>query len=245
MCRRVKRLLAVAAIVLLAGCAGIGGRRTKVSAGEELPVVDASSSRAKGAAWQENDGSLFAPQAAFWSPYRDDTAHGVGDIVTVRISVNNAAEKSASTELKRDSKLNAGITSFFGLEGKLPGVGTGAPNSATTPAQLIKTESHSEFTGDGDTKRTGRIVADVSALVTHVYPNGNMMIHGSQSLLINNEVTLLTVDGIVRPSDVAVDNVVSSDRIASARIEITGRGVVSDKQRPGLLMRVFDWVWPF
>ncbi len=72
-----------------------------------------------------------------------------------------------------------------------------------------------------------------------------MVIHGSQSLLINNERSLLTVDGIIRASDIAISNVVESDRIANAQIEVTGRGIVSDKQRPGLLMRAFDWVWPF
>jgi flagellar L-ring protein precursor FlgH len=37
----------------------------------------------------------------------------------------------------------------------------------------------------------------------------------------------------------------SSTFIADATIELTGQGVISDKQRPGWLARILDWVWPF
>jgi flagellar L-ring protein precursor FlgH len=48
-----------------------------------------------------------------------------------------------------------------------------------------------------------------------VYPNGNMRIQGSQTTLINNENTVLTVEGIIRPVDLAADNIISSDRLAT------------------------------
>lgn len=214
------------------------------------PIADSSS--AKQTISSRNDGSLFTPEAAFSSPWRDDTAHSIGDIVTVQIMVDNSAQNTATTDLKRDSSLNAGITSLFGYEGKLPGVNykptetsKSDPYNSTTPAQLIKADSTSSFQGAGDTARTGKVVANVSAMVTQLYPNGNMGIRGSQSLLINNENSFLTVEGVIRPSDIAINNIINSDCIANARIEVTGRGVVSEKQRPGLLMRAFDVLWPF
>jgi flagellar L-ring protein precursor FlgH len=213
---------------------------------ENPPVVNAMETGTPRAT--RNEGSLFDPTAGFVSLWRDDTAQAVGDLVTVRISINHTAEGTAATDLDRESEIRAGITSFLGYEGKLPGVQYGAlsndPLNSTSPAQLIDSESVSRFKGEGGTKRTGKLTADVSAVVTHVYPNGNMLIHGSQSLLINNENSLLTVDGLIRPGDLSFDNIVLSNRIANARIEITGRGVVSDKQRPGILMRAFDWLWP-
>jgi flagellar L-ring protein precursor FlgH len=188
---------------------------------------------------QSGDGSLFDPSYG-GSPWADDVAGAMGDIVTVQVSVENKGEHKATTDLTRESSMDSSVESLLGYENKFPGVGT----NNTTPAQLIKTSSSSKYTGDGDTVREGTLTAQVSAIVTQVFPNGNMRIHGSQSLLVNNENSILTVDGVVRPSDLTSDNVVNSARIANARIEITGRGVVSDKQRPGLLMRVFDWVWP-
>lgn len=235
---------------LLAGCmsAGLPKPIAESEGYQHPPELMAEQATPRQSSLPPNDGSLFSPQVVQWSPWRDNTASAVGDIVTVRISVDNQAQNSASTGLSRSSKLSAGITALLGYETSLPGVGSddeGDPNYGTSPTQLIKTESSSAYDGEGDTSRRGKMVADISAIVTHVYPNGNMVIHGSQSLLINNERSLLTVDGVIRPSDIAISNVVESDRIANAQIEVTGRGILSDKQRPGLLMRAFDWVWPF
>jgi len=33
--------------------------------------------------------------------------------------------------------------------------------------------------------------------------------------------------------------------VADAKIEYYGNGVVSEKQRPGWLARLLDYVWPF
>ena len=245
-----RNAIALIFAVFLAGCMSAGLPKPIAESGgyQHPPVLMAEQASPPQSSLPSNDGSLFSPQVVQWSPWRDNTASAVGDIVTVRISVDNQAQNSASTGLSRSSKMSAGITALLGYETSLPGVGSdeeGDPNYGTSPAQLIKTESSSAYDGEGDTSRRGKMVADISAIVTHVYPNGNMVIHGSQSLLINNERSLLTVDGVIRPSDIAINNVVESDRIANAQIEVTGRGILSDKQRPGLLMRAFDWVWPF
>jgi flagellar L-ring protein precursor FlgH len=55
----------------------------------------------------------------------------------------------------------------------------------------------------------------------------------------------MILEGVIRPSDIASDNTVLSSYIADARISYTGKGVVSDKQRPGWMSRVLDYVWPF
>lgn len=209
---------------------------------EAPPVVQPTP--AQNPVYSNNDGSLFQPANSNWSLWSDDTARQVGDIVTVQVLVTQSAENSASTGLSRDSKIDAGITSLLGYETALPGIGSTDPLNNTTAQQLVAAQSSNSFEGEGDTKRSGRVVANVSALVTQVYPNGNLLIHGSQSLLINNETSLLTVDGVIRPNDISYENVISSERIAQARVELTGQGVLSDKQRPGWLMRAFDWFWP-
>ena len=191
---------------------------------------------------QSSEGSLFTPVASSWSPWCDDTARIVGDIVTVRVSVDNEAENTATTDLSRASEAQYAIPSLLGNETNFPGVKDTSNN--TTADQLIKASSTNNFQGDGGTKRSGKMTADVSAVILQVFANGNMRIHGSQSLLINAENSILTVDGVIRPSDITVDNIVASNRIANARIEVTGKGVVTDKQRPGFLSRVIDWFWP-
>lgn len=209
---------------------------------ESPPVLQAMEMRPQ--QYQNQEGSLFTASSPGWSPWRDDKAHAQGDVLTVRVALTREAEERAGTALSRNSELNAGIEALFGLEEDLPGTDSDNPLNGTSPASLVKSSSTSDFEGDGETSRNGSITANVSAVVTHVYPNGNLLIQGSQMTRVNNERSLLTVEGIVRPSDISFSNVVDSDRIANARIEVTGRGVVSDKQRPGFLMRVFDWAWP-
>lgn len=231
--------------LLFAGC---GLLEKKETAYEAPPVVHPTEVR--NASVPLSEGSLFSQASDGFSYWDDTTARRVGDLVTVQVSVKTAAQGTAATDLSRESNIDAGITSFFGQEAKLPGLQVpGAkgnnPLNNTSAAHLIQSESTSNFKGDGDTKRNGTITASVSTLVTHVYPNGNMRVQGSQTTLINNENMVLTVEGIIRPVDLAADNTISSDRLANSRIEVTGRGVLSDKQRPGFMMRAFDWLWPF
>jgi flagellar L-ring protein FlgH len=55
----------------------------------------------------------------------------------------------------------------------------------------------------------------------------------------------MAITGIVRPKDITRDNQVSSTQVAEAKMEITGVGVVADKQKVGWLTRIIDAIWPF
>lgn len=240
-------LFLLAASLLLAGCmngSNAARRARQATMGEEgdLPFTPTEKPQ-----WSEtaHDGSLFQPRGAGWSPWRDATASQPGDILTVRVLVNHTAEKTATTDLSRGSSISGGISSFFGMEPNLPGVDSTDPLNNTTAQQLMSAQMESAFSGEGDTRRTDLVVADISVMVMHVFPNGNMRIFGTQDVQVNNESSLLRVEGIVRPSDISYDNIVTSERIAQARIELTGRGVLTDKQTPGIGMRVVDWIWPF
>lgn len=63
--------------------------------------------------------------------------------------------------------------------------------------------------------------------------------------MVNNEVQIIYLTGIVRSVDVTAANTVSSAKILNARISYTDKGSISDKQKPGWAMRVLDNVWPF
>jgi len=179
----------------------------------------------KGSLWNEKQSRSFF--------FRDAKASNVGDIVTVRVVENASGSKAAETSTSRTSNLTASATPFFGLP-------------ANTLTNLGATgDFENSFEGDGTTTRSGSLTADVTAIVTVVYPNGNMMIEGEREVLINNEKEYLAVSGIVRPEDVLQGNTVFSTVIADAKIEYSGSGVVSDKQRPGWFVRILDFIWPF
>ena len=76
-------------------------------------------------------------------------------------------------------------------------------------------------------------------------PNGNLAIWGSRQVQVNNENQYIHIQGVIRPEDISANNVVLSTFVADAKIELSGQGVVSDKQRTGWLTRILDYVWPF
>jgi flagellar L-ring protein precursor FlgH len=72
-----------------------------------------------------------------------------------------------------------------------------------------------------------------------------MIIEGYREVVVNHERQILVLKGIIRPEDITPGNTIDSIYIADAEIEYTGKGVISDKQSPGWLVRVIDVAWPF
>ncbi|MDR2349493.1 MAG: flagellar basal body L-ring protein FlgH [Deltaproteobacteria bacterium] len=177
----------------------------------------------------KTEGSLFTDDTRpdFFS---DLKAQRVGDIITINIVESSRANKQANTALGRNSTLNATVDTLFGIPKKIQGVETSTQN---------------QFTGTGTTSRNETITAKVSARIIQVLPNTNLVVRGSQEILVNNEKQYITIQGVIRPSDIATDNTVLSTYLADARIEYTGRGDITDKQRQGWLTRTIDKVWPF
>ena len=105
--------------------------------------------------------------------------------------------------------------------------------------------SSTETNADGEIKRSEDIALNVAAVVTEVLPNGNLMIRGSQEVRVNYELRVLTIAGMVRPSDIGAENTIPYERIAEARISYGGRGRVSEVQQPAYGQQVLDQVLPF
>ena len=86
----------------------------------------------------------------------------------------------------------------------------------------------------------------VSALVTNVLPNGNLVVSGVKEVMVNSERQRITISGVVRWNDVSLSNRVSSDRLADLTIRVDGKGVVNDAiRRPGFLYRLLMGLLPF
>ncbi len=196
----------------------------------ESPVVEHTRPMSAGAIWTGDEGNWIA----------DLRAQHVGDIVTVIILEKASASKEASTETGRDSSIKAGIPTFFGLEKKVV-----ENNPNLDPANLIEANIQNNYKGSGKTTRKEDLLATLTTQVIKVYPNGNMKIRGGKSVVVNNENQIIYLTGIIRPFDVSAANEVDSSKILNAQIAYTGKGVISDKQRPGWLGRIVDRVWPF
>src|SRR5690606_17736037 len=99
------------------------------------------------------------------------------------------------------------------------------------------------YRGGGSTTRGGSLNARMTAMVVDVLPNGNLVIEGRQTIIVNEEEQLIVVSGIVRPQDIAPDNTVLSTFVADATITYHGTGPLGDRQEPGLLTRLLNWLF--
>lgn len=218
-------LLFLGAFGLLFGCAGAA----KEMKPEETPLPPSLQPAER----RPSEGSLWAAEQSRTFFFQDTKASHVGDIVTVRIVENAKGTKDAQTSSGRSSSISAGTGAFLGI-----------PTGTTQKLQADANFTDS-FDGSGSTSRSGALTADITAVVTAVFPNGNMVIEGRREVLINSEKELISLAGVIRPEDIGPRNTILSTFIADAKIEYTGRGVLNDKQRPGWLIRILDWIWPF
>ncbi len=173
--------------------------------------------------------------------FKDQRAARVGDIVTVAIEIDDSAQMRNATDRSRDNKISGGVTNFLGLESSLGKVLPGG----FSPESAVGFGGESESSGQGSINRSEKINLTIAAVVTHVLPNGNMMIQGRQEVRTNQELRELSIAGIVRPEDITSANTIRHTQIAEARISYGGRGDVTRMQAPPAAQSLVERFSPF
>lgn len=240
-----RAVLAALAASLLSGCAAFDrlkniGEQPKLSAVEnptarpgykpvQMPMPAAiPASYNPNSLWRNGSRAFF----------KDQRAHQIGDILTVKVNITDKANIANETQRSRTGNEDSGVTNFFG-QSKLPVL-----NSAL-PTRLFTADSTSSSDGKGSVNRQEALQTNVAGVVTQVLPNGNLVIEGKQEIRVNYEVRELIVAGVVRPEDIESDNTIDSSKIAQARIAYGGRGQITDVQQPRYGQQVLDVILPF
>ncbi|WP_043343235.1 flagellar basal body L-ring protein FlgH [Belnapia moabensis] len=180
---------------------------------------------------------------SLWRPgsrtfLRDQRAAQVGDLVTVLVSVADSAQLQNRTQRSRAGTDNLGIPQIFGMQTRW------LPRGAS-PASLLDASGGQTSDGEGTVKRGETINLRLAATVTQVLPNGNLVVTGKQEVRVSAELRELSIQGVIRPEDIASDNTIRHDRLAEARIAYGGRGTLSDLQQPRYGQQVLDAILPF
>jgi flagellar L-ring protein precursor FlgH len=189
------------------------------------------------------------PQPASYSPnslwrngsrafFKDQRAHQVGDILTVKVKITDKASLENETSRSRKNNEDSGIDNFFG-KSKIPIMNV-APGG-----RIFTADSNAQSDGKGSIDRKEELLTNVAAVITQLLPNGNLVVEGKQEIRVNFEVRELVVAGIVRPEDIESDNTIDSSKIAQARIAYGGRGQITDVQQPRYGQQVLDVLLPF
>ncbi|HJL19620.1 MAG TPA: flagellar basal body L-ring protein FlgH [Sandaracinaceae bacterium LLY-WYZ-13_1] len=227
-----KRVLPLLAALPLLGCypqSHIRDYTPRRRNYEPGPYEEESRPVSGGSLWQDRSRGLFA----------DFRASQVGDLVTIHVDENPRAIGDASTSMDRESSFNFGVGGMFGL---MAALGSAYPD--LDPTQLLNLMSSTQFDGAGNTRRGSNIEASIAVRVRRVLPNGDLFIEGTKVLMVNEEELHIYVSGVIRPQDIEPDNSVPSSRIADAEIEFTGRGDLTQNQRPGWLQQILEHVNP-
>src|SRR5690606_4082656 len=146
-----------------------------------------------------------APQPAVYNPnslwrngsrafFKDQRAHQVGDIMTVKVRITDKAEIANETQRSRANLEDSGIDDFFGRK-SVPVLNT------AIPGRLLTADSTASSEGKGSVNRQEDLQTNIAAVVTQVLPNGNLVVEGKQEVRVNFEVRELIVAGVVRPED--------------------------------------------
>lgn len=243
-------IVMAAAVLPLAACTDTAERLSRVGKKPDLAEVRNPQENAeyKEMTWPTPEEPVVAEQGAnsLWQAgskafFKDQRAGRVGDILRVKITIDDKAQLDNETKANRSGTNSMGVPSFFGLERDFRNLARHEPD----PAALIETSGESEHNGKGNINRKEKITTELAALVTQVLPNGNLVISGKQEILVNSEVREVGIGGVVRPEDIASDNTVQYYQVAEARIVYGGRGTVSDIQTPRYGAQLIEAISPF
>ncbi|UXH79543.1 flagellar basal body L-ring protein FlgH [Roseateles amylovorans] len=176
-----------------------------------------------------NNGAIYQPQMSAASLFTTERrARQVGDSLKVAISESLNANQKSKTDTSRDNKLTVkgpGGSSPIGLIDKLLKADASAGGSDA-------------YKGSGDTEASSSITGQMAVSVINVLPNGHLVVAGERSVAMNGGMNTLRFSGIVNPQDIRIGNQVQSADVVNARMELVGRGEVSDAARRSWLQRV-------
>lgn len=170
------------------------------------------------------DGSLYQ-QGYATSLYGGNKSYRVGDVITVVLQERTQSSKNAKTQITRSS--NTSI--------KAPLLGGNVPLDIS--AEL---GSGNNFSGSGGSNQSNSLQGNISVTVHKVYPNGNLLVRGEKWLTLNQGAEFIRVSGIVRPQDISLNNSVSSQRMADARLTYSGTGDLAESNKQGWLNKFFN-----
>jgi len=165
-----------------------------------------------------------------FSLFSDFKAAKIGDAVTILVMENSKASNQSNITTGKESDLK------YDLGGKMDG-------KPTLPSLDFDIGSKNKFKGGGGSKSQGSVKARISAMVDSVLTNGNLRISGIRKIVINKEEQEIRITGIIRSIDVKSDNTVYSYNISNMELHFEGKGRIEESQHPGLLTKIFHWLF--
>jgi flagellar L-ring protein FlgH len=167
------------------------------------------------------------------SLYETSRAQRVGDVLTIRLAESYSGSNSADASASRASSISAAAADQS----------TGA---AARLARLFNVgTADTTFKGDGGTTNVSAMTGTLAVSIIGTLPGGNLIVAGDKVIAMDGNQDRLRFSGIVNPRDIEAGNYVASNKVANARIEQAGVGMLADSTTMGWLQRLFMSVLTF
>lgn len=183
------------------------------------PVAPNAATATKGAIY---NASAYRPL------FEDRRARLVGDIITITITENTTATKAGGSSASRSGAVDAAIKVPLGLPVKLN-------------KEDISVSAESSLSNDDKAAANNSNVFNGSITVTviDVLANGNLVVSGEKQISLDKGTEFVRFSGVVNPDTVTQGNVVSSTKVADARIEYRTNSKMDAAQIMSILTRFF------
>lgn len=165
--------------------------------------------------------------------YETPHAQHIGDVLTIRLSESYSGNDSTSAAASRSSSITADAADH-------------STNAAARLARLFNIGSSStDYKGQGNLTDVSGMNGTLAVTVIGTMSTGNLVVSGEKVISMSGNRDRLRLSGIVNPKDIEAGNYVASSKVANARIEQAGVGMVSDATTMGWLQRMFMSVLTF
>jgi flagellar L-ring protein precursor FlgH len=166
-------------------------------------------------------GSIWVPHGRFSDLPGDDKARNVNDTIIINVIEQTTAASDASVKSQRTFAASSSIAALGGVVKANNGL-----------QNIFSPQSSQALNGQAQTASDSNFATSLAAQVVSVLPNGFLVIEAVRQMEVNNQRQTLVVHGVVRPSDVTVDNTVLSSQVNDLEVRLNGKGVLSDGVRP-------------
>jgi flagellar L-ring protein precursor FlgH len=174
-----------------------------------------------GQAYTPTVGSLWNPDALMGDLASDDKALRKGDMVTIQLAEATTSALQQSAQTTRTFNASSGISAFFGTL-----------KSTNRLQNLFSPTSSQALTGKGQTALATSLITSLTGNVVELLPNGQMVIEASRVVNVTDQKQTMVLRGIIRRSDIASNNIVSSTAMSHLEVELVGKGVITEGTHP-------------
>ena len=177
--------------------------------------------------------------------FTDDIARDIGDILHIIIAEKTLIETETNRAMDKSTDRSANIGGTIDFKDIATFLSPLVKRSFDFPKVDFSSKSNTKFTGGVDYDTDRSMDDQIAVVVEDVLPNGNLIIIGNRIREYAGDSQVITISGIVRPTDISFDNTISSKKVASFHIVHRTVGRENRFVNPGWLTRLANMLNPF